>query len=128
MNIVRKNELLEKVEQELLQLPNDLGKSAYQKLHRLIERNLSSDKDWRVFEANFNQVHEGFLKKLLTQYPNLSKGDLKLAAFLRMNLSSKEIAGFLNITVQSVELKRHRLRQKINLPPDKSLSEFIMQV
>lgn len=128
MNIVRKSELLEKVEQELLQLPNDLGRSAYQKIHRLIERNLSSEKDWRVFEANFNQVHEGFLKKLLTQYPNLSKGDLKLAAFLRMNLSSKEIAGFLNITVQSVELKRHRLRQKMALEHGKSLNELIMQV
>lgn len=128
MNIVRKSELLEKVEQELLQLPNDLGRSAYQKIHRLIERNLSSEQDWHVFDANFNQVHEGFLKKLLTQYPNLSKGDLKLAAFLRMNLSSKEIAGFLNITVQSVELKRHRLRQKIALDHGQSLSEFIMQV
>lgn len=128
LNIVRKSELLEKVEQELLQLPNDLGRSAYQKIHRLIERNLSSEKDWRVFEANFNQVHEGFLKKLLAQYPNLSKGDLKLAAFLRMNLSSKEIAGFLNITVQSVELKRHRLRQKMAIDHSQSLSEWMMQV
>jgi len=80
----------------------------------------------QVFEQNFNQVHEQFFKKLMENYPDLSKGDLKLAAYLRMNLSSKEISQLLNITYRSVELKRYRLRKKMNLGQDENLAEFMM--
>lgn len=128
MNIIKKNELLDQIQEELVQLPGDWNKKIYHKIHHLIERKLSAEKDWRVFEANFNQVHEEFLKKLLLQYPEMSKGDLKLAAYLRMNLSTKEISEFLNITIESVELKRHRLRKKMQLTPNENLGEALMRV
>jgi DNA-binding CsgD family transcriptional regulator len=67
-----------------------------------------------------------FLKKLINQYPELTPGDLKLAAYLRMNLSSKEIAPLLNISVRGVENKRYRLRKKLDLPPEENLTEFMI--
>jgi DNA-binding CsgD family transcriptional regulator len=97
-------------------------------LVNLIDSNISSSHDWKVFESNFNQVHEEFLKKLQLEHPQLSHGDLKLAAYLRMNLSTKEIAQLLNITVRSVELKRYRLRKKLNITTDENLNDLMMKI
>jgi FixJ family two-component response regulator len=94
----------------------------------LIDSNISSEQDWQVFESNFNKVHEEFLKKLIELYPNLTPSDLKLAAYLRMNLSSKEIAQLFNITHRSVELKRYRLRKKMELDTEVNLGEFMMKI
>ncbi len=91
-----------------------------------MDSNISTEQDWQVFENNFNQVHEEFIKKLLMNYPNLTPSDVKLAAYLRMNLSTKEIAHLLNITNRSVELKRYRLRKKMNLETEVNLGEFMM--
>ena len=59
-------------------------------------------------------------------YPDLTPGDLRLAAYLKMNLSSKEIAPLLNISIRGIENKRYRLRKKLELPEDTNLTEFIM--
>jgi hypothetical protein len=75
----------------------NVGNQAYRQIMNLIDSNISSEQDWQVFESNFNKVHEEFLKKLIELYPNLTPSDLKLAAYLRMNLSSKEIAQLFNI-------------------------------
>jgi DNA-binding NarL/FixJ family response regulator len=80
-----------------------------------------------VFEMNFNQVHEQFFKKLKADFPELTPGDLKLAAYLKMNLSSKEIAPLLNISIRSVENKRYRLRRKLNLEEEENLTEFMLR-
>ncbi|UFH54932.1 two-component regulator propeller domain-containing protein [Spirosoma sp. KNUC1025] len=131
MSLIQKNELLIQLKEELdrikLRSGNRLSTDDFQRINNLIDTNISSEQDWKLFEANFNNVHEQFLKHLIEQYPDLSQGDLKLAAYLRMNLSTKEIAHLLNITPRSVELKRYRLRKKINLNADMNLSEFMMK-
>jgi FixJ family two-component response regulator len=94
----------------------------------MIDENIKDDDDERLlFESNFNQVHEQFYKKMLESYPTLTASDLKFAAYIKMNLTSKEIAPLLNITVKSLELKRHRLRKKMNLSPDENLTEELMK-
>lgn len=130
MAVIKKNELLLTIKQGLTKLKTESeSRSATphlkQVLH-LVDSNISTEHDWQVFENNFNQVHEEFIKKLLKKYPNLTPSDVKLAAYLRMNLSTKEIAHLLNITNRSVELKRYRLRKKINLESDVNLGEFMM--
>ncbi|MCE2771495.1 MAG: LuxR C-terminal-related transcriptional regulator, partial [Saprospiraceae bacterium] len=85
-----------------------------------------NEKDWQIFESNFNEVHEIFFKKLKHQFPDLTPGDLKLAAYLKMNLSSKEIAPLLNISIRGVENKRYRLRKKMNLEEDDNLTNFMI--
>lgn len=130
MNLVRKNETLMEIKEELAKAKSNAGgtfpPTNYRKLQRLIEDNLSSEQDWKLFETNFNQVHEAFFNRLKAQFPDLTPGDLKLAAYLKMNLSSKEIAPLLNISVRGVENKRYRLRQKVHLDNDANLTEFMI--
>ncbi|WP_338871804.1 hypothetical protein WBJ53_26350 [Spirosoma sp. SC4-14] len=131
MSLIQKNELLMKIKDELGRAKNRLGNKLstddFQRINALIDANISSEQDWKLFQANFNKVHEQFLKHLLENYPDLSQGDLKLAAYLRMNLSTKEIAQLLTITHRSVELKRYRLRKKLNIEGDINLTEFMMK-
>ncbi|WP_255068230.1 triple tyrosine motif-containing protein [Lacihabitans sp. LS3-19] len=124
MVLIKKNELLSQIKEEV----TDKVKEKSDSILRLIEKNISTNSDWKVFESNFNQVHESFLKKLQQDFPMLSHGDLKLAAYLRMNLSTKEIAQLLNITARSVELKRYRLRKKLNITSDENLNDLMMRI
>jgi len=98
-----------------------------QKLVSRIDKHLRSESHWEIFEKNFAEIHQDFLDTLKMQYPSITSGELRLAAYIRMNLSSKEIAPLLNISVRSVENKRHRLRKKMGLSPKISLSDHIMR-
>ncbi|WP_460671276.1 triple tyrosine motif-containing protein [Larkinella ripae] len=134
MNLIHKNDLLLKLKDEVEKLkdevrqrqPIDQATGHINQLVKLIDSNISSRQDWKVFEKNFNKVHEQFFKRLLSQYDGLTPDDLRLAAYLRMNLSSKEVAKLLNITVRGVELKRYRLRKRLSLEPETNLTEFMM--
>lgn len=129
-NIIRKNEILITIKEELKKidrsrLPSQQNQS-YRKVLQMIDRHLDNEEEWEVFEENFNEVHDVFMKKLISKYPSLTPGDLKLAAYLKMNLSSKEIAPLLNISIRGVENKRYRLRKKMDLPPEENLTEFMI--
>lgn len=128
MNLLRKNETLQKIKEELQKLPEAKAPSKeLKKMIGLIDGHITSDHDWELLEESFNSVHGNFFKKLKQAYPDLSPGDLRLAAYLKMNLSSKEIAQLLNMTVRGVENKRYRLRKKLNLPEDANLTGFMIQ-
>lgn len=130
MGLIRKNETLQQVKNELIKIrkekPTRVEGKDYQKILHLIDVNLTSEQDWEIFETNFSQVHEHFFKKLKEEFPELTPGDLKLAAYLKMNLTSKEIAPLLNISIRGVENKRYRLRMKIGLPASENLTEFMI--
>lgn len=90
---------------------------------------LSEDKmkkDWEQFAVHFDKVHSDFLVSLKSKCPNLTPGELKLCAYLRLNLSSKEIAQIMSITIKSVELSRHRLRKKLQIQPEVNLYIFML--
>ncbi len=89
---------------------------------------MGGQQDWNLFENSFDEAHENYFRKLKEEYPDLTPNDLKLSAYLRMNMSSKEISSLLNITVRSVELRRYRLRKKLNMEHDKNLVEFFMEL
>jgi ligand-binding sensor domain-containing protein/DNA-binding CsgD family transcriptional regulator len=124
LGLIRKNEILLKIKDDLIASKGE--SRALEKLSRLIDSHVESDHDWEIFEASFNQVHDDFFKRLMLEYPDLTPGDLRLAAYLKMNLASKEIAPLLNISVRGVENKRYRLRKKIGLPEEANLTEFMM--
>lgn len=126
-NLVRKNEILIQLKEALEDNHRLEGNKSNKQLIRLIDRHLTDEEDWKVFETNFNQVHEVFFKKLKSEYPELTPGDLRLAAYLKMNLSSKEIAPLLNISLRGVENKRYRLRRKMDLETDTNLTDYLMQ-
>ncbi|MEZ4985850.1 MAG: hypothetical protein R2795_12590 [Saprospiraceae bacterium] len=131
-NLIQKNNSLLKIREALDKLHKDSGHKLsdthYHQLNRLIDKHLSNNEEWVVFEENFNDVHEHFFKGLKSAFPELTPGDLKLAAYLRMNLSSKEIAPLLGISVRGVENKRYRLRTKLGLDINDNLSEFLMML
>ncbi len=132
MNIVYKNELLNNVHDEMLQLKDHEGRrlsnEQLRRINKIIEDARSDERDWNIFEESFNEAHENFFKKLKADYPELVPNDLKLCAYLRMNMSSKEIASLLNITTRGVEIRRYRLRKKLNLPHHKNLTEFLLEL
>ncbi|KAF0129742.1 MAG: YYY domain-containing protein [Bacteroidetes bacterium] len=130
MAMIKKNELLIEIRKELNQQKEELGSRLptkyYSKISKLIETSINSEHDWEMFEYLFDQAHENFFKRLKQAYPELTPSDFRLCAYLRMNLTSKEIAPLLNITIRGIEEKRYRLRKKINLQPDQNLTEFII--
>jgi len=123
MAIVKKNELLNLLESELNTTSPNV-KSAL----RIVRENLDGDSDWEVFQEAFNQTDRDFLKKIKETHPSLTPNDLKLCVYLRLNLSSKEIAPMLNISPQSVEIKRFRLRKKLELDHTQNLTEYILNL
>lgn len=130
MAMLRKNELLIDIRGELDKQRDELGSRLplryYTKINKLIESSLNSEHDWEMFEHLFDQAHENFFRRLKASYPELTPSDFRLCAYLRMNLSSKEIAPLLNISIRGVEEKRYRLRKKLNLSPEQNLTEFII--
>lgn len=131
-NIVYKNELLNNLNEELLNLKDRDGKKLsadqLQRINKLIDNARSDERDWDLFEKSFNESHENFFKKLKTDYPELSPNDLKLCAYLRLNMSSKDMASLMNISTRGIEIRRYRLRKKFNLPTEKNLSEFLLEL
>lgn len=95
------------------------------KLIREIDSNTDLDEQWEQFKLHFESVHKGFFERLLKNFPKLTPNELKLCAYLRMNLSTKEIAQMLNISTESVTTKRYRLRKKLGLEKDENLVGFI---
>ena len=97
----------------------------YKKIIRMLGED-KMKKNWEQFAVHFDKVHSDFLVSLKNQHPNLTPGELKLCAYLRLNLSSKEIAQIMNITIKSVELGRYRLRKKLQIQPDINLNNFLL--
>ena len=129
MHLVERSDALVKVKDELQQLYKKTGgnhdvKKAIQLVND-IEKNNSN---WEQFATHFDEVNNDFLKKLKTKFPALTNTDLKVCAYLQLKLSSKEIAPLLNISVRSVEVKRYRLRKKMDLPHETSVVEYILSI
>lgn len=130
MHLVQKGEILLKLKRDLSKMLSDVAPGNRQKVQQLInaiDENIRLDDDWEQFAVHFDQVHENFLQNLQNTYPQLTPKDLKLCAYLRMNLSTKEIAPLLNISVRGVEVSRYRLRKKLDLETDTNLVHFIMK-
>ena len=122
MNLIKRNDLLNDIKKELTVSKDN------NKVIELINKNLNDSDDWKLFEKAFNNIDKDFINKLKTEHPNLTSNDIRLCTYLRLNLSSKEIAPLFNISFRSVEVKRYRLRKKMNLPHEESLSNYILHL
>ncbi len=133
MNLIRKNNILIKIRNNLDKISTDIsatGKDsdAMKRIQRIradIAENLGHDEDWKKFSENFDVVYEDYLKRLKRDFPSLTVRDLRLCSYLKMGLSSKEIATMLNMMVRSVEMARYRLKQKLCLKHDANLTIFL---
>jgi DNA-binding CsgD family transcriptional regulator len=125
MAMVKKNQFMNALLNDLEPAAND---PTVARVLRIIKRSLKNDDDWEFFEQAFDNADKDFLKRLKEKHDALTNHDLKLCAYLRLNLSSKEIAPLLNISVKSVDIKRYRLRKKIDLDHDQNLTEYILSL
>ena len=130
MELVEKNKMLLKVKETLknVQKEKDIEtrNSIIRRMLKTIDKDLNNLEKWKIFEDNFEEVHENFLNRFKEKHPEISAKDMKLVAFLRMNLSSKEIAPLLKISIRSVEISRYRLRNKLKLQHNIKLSDYIL--
>ena len=131
MHLVQKGELLGKVKDQMMKLKkvadNDKDSDDYKKLIRVINEEDKMDEQWEHFAMHFDKVHSDFLLALKNKYPRLSANELKLCAYLRMNLTTKEIAKLMNISVRGVEISRYRLRKKLQVPTEENLFNFLIE-
>ena len=129
MSLIKKNELLSLIKEDLKKTSDDSNKSVNIKsVITTISKNISEEDTWSVFKEAFDTADKDFLKKLKVAHASLTPNDLRLCAYLRLNLSSKEIAPLLNISVRSIEIKRYRLRKKMDLNHEQGLVEYILSI
>lgn len=132
MNLVQKKEMLSKIKDDLQHYKSagdtEKANKEFQKIVRLIDRELDHNEEWEQFAVHFDSVHTNYLNKLKTLYPSLTTSDLKLAAYLRLNLSTKEMAQLMNISIRGVETGRYRLRKKLEIDNDVNLYDHLIKI
>lgn len=132
LHLLQKNQTLTSVRTEIDALRKQVKDSKLRKelnnIIAILRSDLRLEEDWDRFSMHFDQVHSNFIKKLKTTYPELSTKDHKLCAYLKMNLTTKEIAPLLNISVRGVEISRYRLRRKLKLEKSVNLNDFMNSI
>jgi len=127
MSLNSKNELLAFIKEDLKKTAQN-DSSNIKSVISTINKNITEEDSWNVFKEAFDNADKDFLKRIKQMHPALTPNDLRLCAYLRLNLSSKEIAPLFNISVRSVEIKRYRLRKKMDLQHENGLVEYILSV
>ncbi|QEC78577.1 helix-turn-helix and ligand-binding sensor domain-containing protein [Mucilaginibacter ginsenosidivorax] len=131
LHLLQKSELLGKIREELVHLrksSDDMPSEELKKMIRILNQESKMDKEWDQFAEYFDNTHSDFLKAVKEAHPLLSAHELKLCAYLRMNLSSKEIAQLMNISVRGVEISRYRLRKKLQVPTETNLGNYFSEM
>ena len=129
--ISQKNKIIGLIRKDLnrfLKKGKTITKVEIEEVLTTIDQNVKFDNDWYRIKAHFEKIHPGFFDRLRRRHPSLTPTDHKLAALLRMNLSTKEISHILKITAPSTEISRIRLRKKLDLPKGTNLVQFICNI
>ncbi len=131
MRLVHKGEILAKIKDELVRIRKasnaENNSEDFKKLIRALKEEDKIDEEWEQFAFHFNNIHGDFFKAIKEVYPNLTPNELKLCTYLYMNLSTKEIAQLLQISVRGVEISRYRLRKKLQISTETNLYEFLVE-
>lgn len=130
LHLVQKNTFLQELKENLegLKSSPEKFKMEFRRIVMLLKKESSTDKDWEVFKSYFSEVHDNFDNKLKAIHQEISEKDLRLASFIKMNLSTKEIATLLNVLPQSVLTSKYRLKKKLGIPKDTDIYNFLMNV
>ncbi len=128
--IVNKNEVLHQIKDKIKQKREEIdkGKEISYELIRFINNNIDRDQGWKKFRLKFEEIHPGFFRKLTEKYPGLSENFIRLCSYIRINLTTNEIAQLMNISIESVKKNRQRLRKKLNIDTDTLLVDFMKNI
>ncbi len=127
LHLVQKNTFIQELKDNLEKIKNspELFKIEFRRIVMLLKKENASDKDWEVFKSYFSEVHDNFDRKLMDIYSDISEKELRMASFIKMKLSTKEIAAMLNVLPDSVLKSKYRLKKKLNLDKDTDLYSFL---
>jgi len=127
LHLVQKNTFIQELKENLEKIKQspELFKVEFRRLVMLLKKESAEDKDWEVFKSYFSEVHNNFDLKLKDIYPEITEKEIRLASFLRMNLSTKEIASMINVLPESVSKSKYRLKKKLNLDKETDLDNFL---
>ena len=131
MHLLNKNKMLGDIQKSLDDLREKSGNEFKLKSKHLINeinQNMNLDSDWEDFKLHFEKVNPGFFSRFKEKYPDITTNDLRLCAYIKINLSSKEIAQMLNITLSGVNKRLYRLRKKIGIEKGASINEFLINL
>lgn len=131
MNLVVKNEFMVNIKEEIEQVRKngevEETQKALKHIIKEIDTTLKLQEDWKQFEYHFDRVHGDFLTRLTSEFLDLTPGEQKLCAFLRLKMDTKEIANLMSISLRGVEVARYRLRKKLGLSTNQNLSKFVLE-
>ena len=127
--MIQKGELLHAVKGEIASTDASSEQDAATRLSKLsskISFTITSERNWEQFRTQFEKMHPRFFSLLSLSFPSLNGSDLKMCAFIKSNLSVKEIATFMDISPDSAKVARHRLKKKLNLNSEQDLGEYLI--
>lgn len=131
LHLIQKNKTLTYLKEDLTKLIKNIPSDSPEKqnvnnLLKKINKDLKNEKGLELFNSYFDDVHQDFIARLKDKYPDLTPKELRLCAYLKMNISTKEIAPLMNISVRGVEISRYRLRKKLQLDHTTNLTDFLI--
>ena len=127
MYLMEKNEFITSISKKLIELKPDAKKDNKVLIQQIINeiKQNSSAKIWDEFEIRFKEVHQNFYKKLHDEHPDLTLNEVKICAFLRLNMSTKEISAITHQSIKSINMARFRLRKKLDIDRDENLISYL---
>ena len=127
LHLVQKSSFIQELKENLEKIKKspELFKVEFRRLVMLLKKESAEDKDWEVFKSYFSEVHNDFDHKIKTLAADITEKEIRLASFLRMKLSTKEIASMLNVLPDSVTKSKYRLKKKLSLTKDDDLTQFL---
>lgn len=123
-----KNQILQQIADIAKRLPASRPEAS--EIQNIIKNNINTDKDWEDFMIHFQKIHPGFFRRLKAKRTagDLTENELRLCAYFRIGMSTKQIAQVLNVSPESVRMHRYRLKKKLMLAEEDSLDDFIRNV
>ena len=129
LHLAKKNEVLETIKQKALdQKKVSEDGASYQKLVNIINLDIHDDESWETFTRQFQEIHTDFYTTVSKHYPTVTPNELRLMSLIKMNLSSKEMANILNISIPGIKKARQRLRKKMELETKDSLEQAVLSI
>lgn len=127
LHLVQKNTFIQELKENLERIKSspELFKVEFRRIVMLLKKENASDKDWEVFKSYFSEVHDNFDNKLMSIYRDISEKELRMASFIKMKLSTKEIAAMLNVLPDSVLKSKYRLKKKLGLEKETDLYQYL---
>jgi len=130
MYLVQKNEYITDIAERVISIKKNLTDTNSNVIDKLISdlQSNSDDKVWKEFEIRFQEVHQDFYSRLNARFPDLTPNEKKLAAFLRLNMTTKDISAITFQSPDSIKIARSRLRKKLGLPQEANIIAFLENV